>query len=181
MRITKSIIKNLSWPTGATHLRVDCEGGKHAIADKKGAAVSFDGIDGELTFGAVVRDGKNQRFMPLANGKVDMEALVVKPAPVATAAKPAKPTAKEGGEPVAEQATATEPDSKPEVKKADKPREHTAAWKSDVAVMRALHNGNQTEANRLALEWYKGNASKAEWYIKWASGELEKLMAVIAK
>lgn len=93
MKLTKQIIKSLTWPTGATHLRVDCPGGKHAVADRKSAAVSFDGIEGELTFGAEVKDGKSRKFVPLANGKVNMvpheiaEVVATKSAKAAKAAQ----------------------------------------------------------------------------------------------
>lgn len=167
MRITKSIIKNLSWPTGATHLRVDCEGGKHAIADRKGAAVSFDGIEGDLTFGAVVKEGKAQKFMPLANGKVDM-ATLAKPTPVAPAVKPANPTAKEGGEPVAEQVQATEPaEAKAKPAKAPKaPKEKKVREpKTDgpVAFIRSEYIAGKLTARQVAeamIEKFGGELAK---------------------
>ncbi len=100
MNLTKTQIAKLAWPKGATHLKVTTANGKNAVATKRSAAVSLDGIDGEWQFGVVIKDGKKETFKALPNAVAEPVILPPSdppavPADVTTTAK--KSSAKSKG------------------------------------------------------------------------------------
>lgn len=91
MKLNKStityIVKNA--PKGATHVKVTTPAGKFAISGLKQASASLDGVEGELTYGAITGKGKDSKFTPMADGKVDF-AKVAEAMAKAEEPKPAK-------------------------------------------------------------------------------------------
>jgi len=147
MKITKQFIKSLTWPTGATHLKVETPAGKHAIADRKSAPVSLDGIEGTLTFGAMVKKSPKDKagvFTPLSNGAVKEEAL---PAPAATVAATTTSTVKQ---PKAKKAE--KPAKQPKVKAEKAPKGPTTAELVDINIMRRLHAGDAAGAMKVCTD-----------------------------
>lgn len=103
MKLSKQQIAGLSWPKGATHLRVITTDGKSAVASRKSAPTSLEGVDGEWRFGALVMDakGKKEAFTPLAGDVVPaqqpQDAPAVEPGGTATQTEAVTGTVSVGG------------------------------------------------------------------------------------
>ena len=89
MHITANLIKSLTPPAGATHLRLTTDKGKTAVAPRDRAPVNFDGTDGELEWGAII----GGKFAPISGGKVAEKAPET-PQDAPAAPKASKPTPK---------------------------------------------------------------------------------------
>ena len=96
MKLSKAQISNLAWPKGATHLRVVTTDGKQAVASRKSAPASLEGVDGEWKFGALVIDakGKKEAFAPMAGDVLSAPEPQEAPAPApgGTATQPESAT-----------------------------------------------------------------------------------------
>lgn len=95
MKLTKTLINHIisNAPKGATHLKVTTAAGKFAISGLKQAASSLEGVDGDVVFGAIVGKGKDAKFTPTLDGKVDLAKASE------DAAKPAAPKEKKAKAP----------------------------------------------------------------------------------
>jgi hypothetical protein len=93
---TKATLKALSWPKGATHARLTTPEGKTAVSAKKSVVASFDGVSGTIEFGAMIKNGKKQEFVPIAGARVGEvpQPAAVETAPTAAAPKADKPAGK---------------------------------------------------------------------------------------
>ena len=96
MEFTKTTLKALSWPKGATHARLSTPAGKTAVSAKKSIVSSFDGVFGIIEFGAMVKNGKKSEFAPIVGARVGEvpQPAAVETAPTAEAPKADKPAGK---------------------------------------------------------------------------------------